>query len=185
MKTVFTAAAALLMLGPALGAQSQSLADLSRQEEARRKAITAPAKVYTNDSLRDAGSPPAVMSAAPSTQVAAPAPPVEAQAPAAAGVRPAATATDEAAWRKRIATAREGLARSKTLLDALQSRINALTADFSARCDPAQRAVLGNERDKALAELERITKEIQQAQKAIADTQEEGRRVGVPAAWVR
>jgi hypothetical protein len=35
-------------------AQTQSLADLARREQERRKAITTPSKVYSNETLPDA-----------------------------------------------------------------------------------------------------------------------------------
>jgi hypothetical protein len=41
------------------------------------------------------------------------------------------------------------------------------------------------ERTKALAELDRVKLEIQQHQKAITTIQDEARRAGVPAGWVR
>jgi hypothetical protein len=80
---------------------------------------------------------------------------------------------------------RDALARAQTFADALQSRINALTTDFAARSDPAQRAQIGNDRQKALAELERVRQEIAQHQKEITNIQEEARRAGVPPGWVR
>ena len=82
-------------------------------------------------------------------------------------------------------SARDSLRRAEIFAEALQSRINGLTADFTARDDPAQRAVIANDRQKALAELDRVKQEIQQHTKAIADIQEEARRAGVPAGWVR
>ena len=88
-------------------------------------------------------------------------------------------------WRGRIDAARTALARAQTFADALQSRINALSADFVNRDDPAQRDVIAADRQKALAELDRVKKEIAAAQKAIADIQEEARRAGVPPGWVR
>ena len=69
--------------------------------------------------------------------------------------------------------------------EALQSRINGLTTDFTARDDPAQRAVVANDRQKALAELDRVKNDITQQTKAIADIQEEARRAGVPPGWLR
>jgi hypothetical protein len=69
--------------------------------------------------------------------------------------------------------------------EALQSRVNGLTADFTARDDPAQRAVVANDRQKALAELDRVKNDIVQQTKAIADIQEEARRAGVPPGWLR
>jgi len=168
---------------------AQTLGDVAKREEARRKQVTAPSKVYTNEDLRggDAGA----AAPAPASQAAAPnaAPPA---APA-AGAQPKdadkAAADDpkktEAYWKDRVAKIRADLDRAKTFADALQSRINALTTDFSARSDPAQRSQIGNDRQKALAELDRVKKEIEANTKAIADIQEEARKTGVPAGWVR
>ncbi len=50
------------------------------------------------------------------------------------------SAKDEKYWRDRMDGAREELRRNEAFRDALQSRINALTAEFSARDDPYQRA---------------------------------------------
>jgi hypothetical protein len=74
---------------------------------------------------------------------------------------------------------------SETFADALESRINALNTDFVNRDDPAQRAVIAADRDKAVAEMARLKKEVAQHTKAIADIQNEARRSGVPAGWVR
>ena len=170
-------------------ASAQGLGDVAKREEARRKQVKTPAKVYTNEDLRgDLGA--AAPAPAPATQASAPntAPP----APAAGGQPQEAdkTAADdpkktEAYWKDRVAKARADLDRAKTFADALQSRINALTTDFAARSDPAQRAQIGNDRQKALAELDRVKKEIEANTKAIADIQEEARKAGVPAGWVR
>jgi hypothetical protein len=48
-----------------------------------------------------------------------------------------------------------------------------------------QRDAVAADRQKALAELERVKKEIADHQKAIVTIQEEARRAGVPAGWVR
>lgn len=163
-------------------ASAQSLGELAKKEAERRKAIKSPGKVLTGDSIR--------FVAAPSP---APAPP---PAPAAAGAPAGAAATEkpkpevdrkaqELAWRQRIQAARDSLQRSQTFAEALQSRINGLTADFTARDDPAQRAVVANDRQKALAELDRVKNDIAQQTKAIADIQEEARRAAVPPGWLR
>ena len=91
----------------------------------------------------------------------------------------------EDAWRKRIATARDALSRAQVFAEALQSRINALTTDFANRDDPAQRNAIAAERQKALGELDRVKQEIVDYQKAISAIQDEARRAGVPAGWVR
>jgi hypothetical protein len=80
---------------------------------------------------------------------------------------------------------RSALQRAEIFAEALQSRVNALSTDFVARDDPAQRATIGAERQKALAELDRVKQEIQQHTKTIATIQDEARRAGVPAGWVR
>jgi hypothetical protein len=69
--------------------------------------------------------------------------------------------------------------------EALQSRINALSTDFVNRDDPAQRSVIAADRQKAMAELDRVKQESAELQKAIAAIQEEGRRAGAPAGWLR
>lgn len=160
-----------------------SLAELARAEEARRKGLQKAAKVYTNEDLRAdiTRTPPTASNAtpaAPSTQV----PSVNLPGGKAEPLPPE---RDQAYWSGRITAARAALDRSKIFADALQSRINALTADFTARDDPAQRAQIELERQRAIAELERVKKEIAEQTKAIADIEEEARKAGVPPGWLR
>ena len=184
----FTAAVTVALLCSAPAISAQSLGDVAKQEQVRRKAVKQPGKVYTNENLRP--------SDAPATDVpASPAPPTEsAAAPGASGAaqpkdddKAAADdpKKDEAYWKDRLSQARTALDRAKTFADALQSRINALTTDFAARSDPAQRAVIERDKQKAIAELDRVTQEIKDDTKAIGDIQEEARKAGVPAAWYR
>ena len=164
---------------------AQSLGDIAKQEEARRKAVKTPSKVLTNDSLRSVPTPVSAPAPAAAASPAASAPP---GAPAAADAKakpPVDRKAEEAAWRQRIQGARDSLQRSQMFAEALPSRINGLTADFTARDDPAQRAVVANDRQKALAELDRVKNDIVQQTKAIADIQEEARRGGVPPGWLR
>jgi hypothetical protein len=167
---------------------AQNLGDIAKREETRRRQVKAPSKVYTNEDLRgDAGAPPT----APASETSSPngsqpaAPAAGAQPKDADKAAPEDPKKSEPYWKDRLAKARGDLDRAKTFADALQSRINALTTDFAARSDPAQRAQIGNDRQKALAELDRVKKEIEANTKAIADIQEEARKAGVPAGWVR
>ena len=57
--------------------------------------------------------------------------------------------------------------------------------DFVNRDDPAQRAVLASDRQKAIGELDRLKKQIEADKKAIADLEEEARRANVPPGWLR
>jgi hypothetical protein len=70
-------------------------------------------------------------------------------------------------------------------MDSLQSRINALQTDFVNRDDPAQRAKIEGDRKAALAELERVKKELDENTKKITAIEDEARRAGVPAGWLR
>ena len=64
------------------------------------------------------------------------------------------------------------LDRDQILADALQSRVNALTAE-------------GIERQKAIEELDRATKAVEADKRALTDFQEEARRASVPPGWLR
>jgi hypothetical protein len=174
-------------LVPAM-AGAQSLAGVAKAEEARRKQQPKPAKVYTNQDLkRDPTTPtPAAAPAAPTGGAAAAMPaPTEAAAPATEPAAPPTPARDQAYWRGRMTAARDQLDRSQTFAAALQSRIDALTLDFVNRDDPAQRSVVEQNRLKALAELERVQREIASQTKAITAIEDEARKAGVPAGWLR
>ena len=189
----------------ATDAFAQSLGDVARREAERRKTVKAPGKVYTNDVLKTeplpsaspaspgtsagAGSPAAPPPAAGSgTKPGAGTPPAD-KSGTTPGAPPAGSAPqaggDEQGWRARVQASREALSRAQLFAEALQSRINGLSADFTARDDPAQRSAVAADRQKSLDELERVRKEIQVHTKALADIQEEGRRAGVPAGWLR
>ena len=178
----FTFAVSLGLLCP-LGAMAQSLADVARAEEARRKSIKQPStKVYTNDDLARGRDTTATPAPAPTT----PAPAADANAPAADS--PATSAEppkDEKYWRNRITNARNALERSKAFFDALQSQINGLNTEFVNVDDPAQRALVEQKRQGAIAQQDRVKAEIAQQTKAIADIQDEARRASVPAGWLR
>jgi hypothetical protein len=186
---------------------AQSLGELAKMEEERRKAIKSSGKVYTNESIRpEPGAPQPAAAPAPAGQPASAAPlpppsPSGVQPPSPSGVQPStapaagaqapvapdagAEKKDAAYWKGRIETARESLRRAEVFADALQSRINALSTEFVNRDDPAQRAVVATDRQKALAELDRVRQEIQQHTKSIAAIQDEARRAAVPPGWLR
>jgi len=171
--------ALLLTLGVSSAAlEAQSLAEIARREAARRKAIQTEARLYTN---RDLGPgairPPGPAGAAAAAAQPAPEPP--------AAQEPQEEVKDEKYWRDRITAARQAMARAEILRSALESRINALQTDFVNRDDPAQKAVIAQDRQKAIDEMARTTAEIDKIKKEIADIQEEARKAGVPPGWVR
>jgi hypothetical protein len=186
----FVAAAALFLLvgGPvARPARAQSLADVAKKEADRRKTVAEPAKVYTNKDLSPVppGSasppPPAVTPPADAAKAAdddkkADSKPAEAEK---------GTVKDQAYWSGKLKSLQEKLARDQDYADAMQTRINALTTDFVNRDDPAQRAVIEQNRQKSIDELARLNKSVQDTKKAIADFLEEARRAGIPPGWLR
>lgn len=180
----------LLLLSSTL-AFPQSLGDVAKKEEERRKTIKTPSKVYTNDNLkRDPGSsvPAAGQSTSTTPATGTPAtttPPPAITPPAASAAIPPTPARDEMFWKNRINEARDLAGRSKTLSDALQSRVNSLDFDRINTDDPAKRAQIERDRQRALAEMERLKKEMQEQNKAIVAIEEEARRANVPPGWLR
>jgi hypothetical protein len=196
LRVVAGSLATLLLGAFVASAQTPSLAEVARREEERRKTTKPATKVLTNKDLPAVASP----GTATPNQAQAPAP-AEAPKTDANTSGPDKTGKtanqdqekgkdkDEAWWKAwwaaRIAEPRNALRRDEVLLDALQARINALTSDFTGRDDPAQRSRIGEDRQKALAEMERIKTEITDLKKQIEDIEEEARRAGVPPGWVR
>ena len=160
--------------------QAQTLGEVARQEDERRKDIKAPAKVYTNKDLGVVPGPE------PGT-VSAPAAPADAAKDAKAPDDKAKEAPqkDQAYWSGRRKELQTKLDSDQTLSEAVQSRINALTADFSARADPIQRSGIERDRQKALGELDRLRKSVQDGKKALTDLDEAARKAGVPPGWLR
>lgn len=176
--------------------QAQSLADVAKAASASRKEQPKGGKVYTNDNLKVDITPstPVAPGSTPDASLAPEAAPAEQAAAAATGDASSGgpvtdardqRSKDEAAWRQRMTSAREALDRSTAFAGALQSQINGLTMDFINRDDPAQRAQIEQQRVKAVAELERTQREIEGNKKAIAAIEEEARKAGVPAGWLR
>ena len=171
-------------------AQTPTLGEVAKKEAARRKAQPATGKVYTNKDLPAAAQKPAAATPAPAAESSAPADPVAA-ATAKAGDQKGAESTPqsdqktEAYWKNRMAAAREELRRSQMFAEALQTRINALNKDVATRDNPVQRGRASEDRNEALAELNRVKKDVERGTKQIADIEEEARKAGVPPAWVR
>jgi hypothetical protein len=196
MRACFAAFFAVLLVlssGIAL-ARSQSLGDLARKEEERRKTVKDQGKVLTNKDL------PRVPQSSP----------VSPTQPAPAGTKDTAAADDKATaddkttaaaadakapaddavkdqkyWSERQKALQSQLERDQVLVQAMQSRVNGLTADYARRDDPAQRALIATERQRALDELNRLNESIVLHKQAIADFEEEARRADVPPGWLR
>ena len=168
---------AALLAGTSVRAQqTPTLGELALKEQERRKALKASGagKVLTNQDL-PRGVPPAPPPAAapgakPATEPAA---------------KPEEPSKDEAWWKQRMNQEREALRRNEMFAESLQTRINSLTNDFASRDDPHQRAVIAEDRAKAVLGLARVKGEVEESRKKIADIEEDARKGGVPPGWLR
>jgi len=177
-----------LVLLSAAGATAQSLVEVARQERLRREALarqagsdTAPPRVFTDADLVYSGR--LTMRVGDDEPEAG----AEAEATATDPAAPPETAAggDEERWRNRMAEARQAVEQAERRAAELQTRVNRLWADFTARDDPAQRAAIEQDRLAALAELEETRAEADELAQAIVDLREEARRAGVPPGWLR
>ncbi len=172
---------------------AQSLGDVAKKEEERRKAVATPGKTYTNKDLAPVppSSTPPPSDQATTTDSGA----KESDKPADGKAadkdkekdkdKDSGAKKDQAYWGGRMKAALEAIDRDTTLADAMQSRINALTTEFVNRDDPAQRSRIEGDRQKALGELDRLKKQITADRKAVTEIEEEARRAGVPPGWLR
>lgn len=195
MRTISSVAVALFVVAGL--AHAQSLAAIAEAEQARRKALGRTSRVYTNDSLRSEPSAP-VAASKPAAEKAAPAATAPAAASAGGGSKTAPAPTSETAskagvderkteayWKRRVTELRDALSRSEMFKVALQSRIDGLMNDFINRDDPVQRAQIESERSKAMAEHERVAKDIERTTKSLGELEDEARRSAVPPGWLR
>lgn len=186
---------AAVLLTIAVPARAQTLGELAKKEQERRKAAPPAAKTYTNEDLKKIPAPPPPATGGDASAKAGEAKKPEDAAKPGEPVKPdaktdAAKAADdkpkdEAYWRNRVNAVREEVRRNEMFRDALQVRINSLSADFAGRDDPYQRAQIADDRQKALAELARVNTEIEKATRQMADIEDEARRAGVPPGWLR
>jgi hypothetical protein len=153
-----------------------TLGNAARQEALRRSMM--PKSVASFILYELPGGTPAAAATAPDVKPAS-------DPTRAAGSVPTEPVGDEAWWRARAAAARAALERDRMLADAVQSHINALKNDVASRDDPAQQAIMRERLASALAELDRLKQRIEADRQAILDIQEDARRKGIPAGWIR
>jgi hypothetical protein len=182
------------LFGAVRAGRAQSLADVARKEQERRKTVKDGGRTFTNKDLPNTPVPTT------SASNAAKAPPTDAAQGTKAPSPDGDKATDASKgdkdkdgdkpkgqkdWADRMKELRAALDRDVLLAEALQTRVNALTTDFVNRGDPAQRAVIAQNKQKAEDELARLNHAVEDEKKAIGDLEEEARRAGVPPGWLR
>jgi hypothetical protein len=196
------------MLGLAAGSfaplHAQSLADVAKKEGERRQTTKSSTKVYTNGDLKPAGDPepdPAAATANASSSadktssdaksdVVADSAKGNGKATEKSAAKDAKASGDgeergQEYWGGKMRALNEQLERDRMYAEAIQTRINSLTADFSAKDDPAQRAMIADDREKAVTELSRLRKQIEEDKDAIGNLEEEARHASVPPGWLR
>jgi hypothetical protein len=192
MKRVIAIAVTLIVASsPVAYAQASStvpLAEVARREEARRKTTKKATRVITNATLGEAEAP-ATVAGPPSTGSATTATAASNASPTIPGgkaepIDPGAR-KDQAYWQERISKARTDLSRTEMFADSLQTKINSLKTDFVNRDNRVEREKIQQDMNTALAELERLKKEIVAQQKAITGIEDEARRANVPSGWLR
>jgi hypothetical protein len=161
-----------------------SLAEVARKEEARRKTAKKATMVFTNSNLATPDSPTSVVSSAPMVSSNASASTTEPTIPG-GKVEPPPAKGDQAFWQGRISQARTALSRTQMFADSLQTKINSLRTDFTNRDNRVEREKIQQDLNIALAELERLKKEMDAQQKAITAIEDEARRANVPSGWLR
>lgn len=166
------------------------LAEVAKKEEERRKSAKKATRVITNANLGadEVNLPPKGMpsfagssNATPSnTSPGSPTIPGGKAEPIDPGAK-----KDPAYWQGRMAAAREQVRQTTLFADSLQTRINSLRTDFVNRDNRVEREKIQQDLNGALAELERLKKELEKHQKAITAIEDEARRAGVPPGWLR
>lgn len=190
----------VLLAGGIAQAQTSSLADLAREEQARRKAIKQPTRVYTNDDVRDV-KPLSLMGQGGKETPAKGAAEAEGESGAeqavgeggkgaegAKGGQSAKGATvgggDEAQWRERFASAREQLSRGRLQLEAMRGRVGRL-AGARLTATESELAQVQGQQQETLQEYDRLRADVERFERAIVDLEAQARQAGVPPGWVR
>ncbi len=177
---------------------AQSLAELARKEQERRKTDAGHEGLHEQGpsgrsgvrgrGSRRSGTRRFVSTTGNAGDAAAQTPPAAGDTGAAA--QPAADASKEPAkdrdyWAGRMKDLQTDPRPRSDVRAGAAGPVNALTTDFVNRDDPAQRAVIANDRQKAIAELDRLQKAIDDDKKAIADVRGRSAPRGVPPGWLR
>ena len=191
MKYAWSVALTAGLVLVAAAAQAQSLADVARQEQERRKAIERPARVYTDaDTQKNAPLTTAAARPQPAADAAA-ADGAAADKDAAGKDQPAKDQVakdqpkDEASWRASVEGAREDLARSRRLLSAMEQQLVSMGIQASSAALAGQQAPNPARQQEAAREVERLRVDVQKYADALSKLEGDARDKGVPPGWVR
>ena len=160
-------------------ANAQSVADVARQERARRQNLRSKI-VVTNSSMKPAepAAPAGDLSAQPADAT---------ETPKGDGAKPATSSSrDEKWWRQQFETARQDLKRAEDQITVLQLELNRANRDLLQRSDIYNREnVIGAEIAQINTKIEAAQKNAEAARQKITQLEDEMRRAGVPPGWGR
>ncbi len=158
-----------------------SVAEAARKAREQKKPPAKPARVYTDDDVKGAGT-----GAKPGDASGAPPPPQADAAQDQQGAKGKDASQTEAGWRKRFSDARARLAAAEKELNILQRELDQSQTQYYSDPQKAMNEQLTrkgiNEKN---AKLDAKQKEITQMKQQISDMEDELRRSGGDAGWSR
>jgi len=171
VRTSLAGALVVLLLGgsTASHAAAQSLAEVARQEEARRRTARPAARTYTNASLPPDSYPAAAAAPAAPTSVAASAPASTSEVATASRSGPAREAPSEPMWRQRAVEYR-----ART--EAARKQLESLTG--AEHQDPREQAML-----EALRQRRQTALSLAEDAQRLFEMQADAARI--PRAWIQ
>lgn len=190
MKTLGLMLALIVLSAAVVKAGEQSLAEVAKAEESRRKAMGGKSRVYTNGDLKPTGDTPGSPATVPT---AVP----KASENAANGDKPQASATnetqvtdekpelvkprekrDEKHWQERAQAIRSRLSQLRADVTAIQSRIEILSA-------APQTPAIASETRQSQQDLNRFQSELRLIEVDWAQFEDRAREAKVPSAWLQ
>ena len=167
---------------------AQDLATLAKKEKERRAKVAKPVKVLTEDDGKEA----AAKGAGSVTPLGGEAPPAASASPApsSAGHAAAELEAQKAAWQARAATARASVTSAEQALAQMEKDLATYRSDITpVSAADAQDPMRLQKREARIVEMNKqIAAQkgaIADAKKALAAFEDEARRAGVPAGWLR
>jgi hypothetical protein len=177
---------------PSLGlAQQKSLADLAREQRARKGQSAPQGKVYTNEDIPAPSMAPApaqeATTEAQEGERAASAEPEQAQPESGTtSTSPESQAALEKEYRDKFAKLREELDLQERKLDVMQRELNLMQQQYYSDPNIAMREqTTRDEINKRTADIESQKLSVEKAKEAIAGLEEELRRKNLPPGWAR
>lgn len=166
---------------------AQDLATLAKKEKERRAKVAKPVRILTEDDGKEA----AAKGAGSVTPLGGEAPAASASpAPSSSGHAAAELETQKAAWQARAATARAAVTSAEQALAQMEKDLATYRSDITpVSAADAQDPMRLQKREARIVEMNKqIAAQkaaIADAKKALVAFEDEARRAGVPAGWLR